>query len=78
MPSSSTKQAESTGSQIVASVTAASLTTSALLTRDGIAHAIIGGQAVRLLGSSRRTQVWMEAHHINIVVFSAANSYLMP
>ena len=72
--SQSTQQAEPIGSQIDASVAAASLTASALLTRDGKAHAIIGGQAVRLLGNSRRTRVCVEAHHN---VFFVTNCYRM-
>ena len=66
--SQSTQQAEPIGSQIDASLAAASFTASALLTRDEIAHAIIGGQAVRLLGNSRRTMVCLEAPHSELFV----------
>ncbi|KAI4125347.1 MAG: hypothetical protein LQ338_004306 [Usnochroma carphineum] len=53
--SQSPQQAESIGSQIDASVAAAAFAVSALLTQDGKAHAVIGGQAVRLLGNRRLT-----------------------
>jgi len=66
--SQSTLQAQSTGSQIDASVAAASLTATALLTQSGEAHALIGGQAVRLLGSTRKTLVRMEARQVDVRV----------
>ncbi|KAI4153000.1 MAG: hypothetical protein L6R39_001694 [Caloplaca ligustica] len=54
--SSSGPQAESLGLAIDASVAAASAAASAILTQEGKPHAVIGGQAVKLLGHSRRTR----------------------
>lgn len=68
--SSSGPQAESLGLAIDASVAAASAAASAILTQEGKPHAVIGGQAVKLLGHSRRTRVCMEAHR---VVFTVTN-----
>ena len=75
MPSSSSQpnqQAQVTGSQVDAAVAAASRITSNILTQDAKVHAIIGGQALKLLGNDRRTSVCMKAHQI---VFFVTNCY---
>ena len=72
MPSSSNQQAQVTGTPVDAAVAAASRITSNILTRDAKVHAIIGGQALKLLGNDRRTSVGMKARQI---MFFETNCY---
>ena len=51
-----------------AAVAAASRITSNILTWDAKVHAIIGGQALKLIGNDRRTSVCIKAHQIILFV----------